>query len=398
MTAYPSYDILALGCFYLLGGVCFYMKKNNLYIELLRFIFCIIICLHHSAYVAPGTSFAPSGGLVADAFFMLTGYFTFRHVEKKYYIDDQKVSTSILRSIGYSIKYTLKKILRLYPYILFGSVMIYLLEIRNMTRVGIGIRTFFPQMFKEFLVEATLLPLTGLLQGDGSTMIITFRNTPMWFMSAMLLALPIFTFLLINLNKYFKYVLVWILPPVLQVFMLLKFGGILPFSQFYCHISSGVIRAFSDFFIGGMIYYFAKLLVTKFNDFAKCSTKASCKVILTIIELGLLALFLRNIFAGSNNRLDVISIYAIAISLAISLSGLSYTSNLKGNKIISFLGNISLPIYCVHWAVYRWMVEGVRSYIHTENSYALIVFAISASFILSTILIKIYKNPRTPHP
>ena len=80
------------------------MKKNNLYIELLRFIFCIIICLHHSAYVAPGTNLAPSGGLVADAFFMLTGYFTFRHVEKKFYSKDSTDSTSILRSIGYSIK------------------------------------------------------------------------------------------------------------------------------------------------------------------------------------------------------------------------------------------------------------------------------------------------------
>ena len=135
--------------------------------------------------------------------------------------------------------------------------MIYALEVRNITRVGVGLRTFAPQMFKEFLVEATLLPLTGLMQGDGSTMTITFRNTPMWFMSAMLLALPIFTFAIINLRKYFKYCLVWILPPILQAFMLIKFGGVLPFSQFYCHISSGVIRAFSDFLVGGMIYYLA---------------------------------------------------------------------------------------------------------------------------------------------
>lgn len=356
------------------------MKKNNLYIELLRFIFCIIICLHHSAYVAPGTNLAPSGGLVADAFFMLTGYFTFRHVEKKFYSKDSTDSTSILRSIGYSIKYTLKKILRLYPYILFGSVMIYALEVRNITRVGVGLRTFVPQMFKEFLVEATLLPLTGLMQGDGSTMTITFRNTPMWFMSAMLLALPIFTFAIINLRKYFKYCLVWILPPILQAFMLIKFGGVLPFSQFYCHISSGIIRAFSDFLVGGMIYYLAKILAEKYN---------ATKTLSTIIELGLLVFFLRNIFAGSNNSLDIMSLYAIAISLTISLSGISYTNQLKSEKIFSFLGNISLPIYCVHWAVYRWIVEGVRGYIHIENSYALIVFAIALSFILSTILMLI---------
>jgi len=173
-------------------------KKNNLYIELLRFVFCVLIFLHHSGHVTnPGTSLIPSGGLLADGFFMLTGYYAFRHIEKVFYnyADVDKIET-IYKS-GYSMKYTIKKIVRLYPYIFFGTSIIYILEIISVLKSGEATALDFAMRIREFLVEITMLPLTGILQ-NGDISLIVYRNTPMWYLSALLLSLPVLMYFVIQ--------------------------------------------------------------------------------------------------------------------------------------------------------------------------------------------------------
>ena len=237
------------------------MKKNN-YVELLRFIFCVLIFLHHCGHVTYGSvAFIPSGGLIADAYFMLTGYFLFRHIEKKFYSGDTTDASCISRGYeaGYAIKYTLKKIARLYPFIAFGTIIIYLLELAVVFHNGEFAITEITIRLREFLVEMTLLPLTGLLQ-QGEISLICYRNSPMWYMSALLLTLPVFMYLAIRKKNLFKYYLVWFVPPILQAWMVVRFGGVLPWTQFAGILNSGLIRCFSSLCMGGMVYYGAEFL------------------------------------------------------------------------------------------------------------------------------------------
>ena len=167
--------------------------RNN-YIDLLRFLFCMIIFIHHSGHVTRGSvTLLPSGGLVADAFFMLSGYYAIKHISRVFMNKENKPGSEydkiVGHPMGYSVRYTLNKLLKALPYVAFGTVIIYILELVIMfltdtpaTMVDITSR------IRDMIIEITYLPLTGIM---GPIDPMKYRNTPMWFLSAMFIALPL---------------------------------------------------------------------------------------------------------------------------------------------------------------------------------------------------------------
>lgn len=330
------------------------VKKNN-YIEFLRFIFCIIILFHHSGFVSKtGNGIFPSGGVLADTFFMLTGYFACAHLERK--------DISVESPLRYSIKYTLSKIKRVLPYTTFGILIIYIHEFLHINDLTLGVIV---NKLYHMAVELLLLPTTGIIKLD----LITLRNAPLWYLSALLLALPVVMFIAIKWNWIFKNIIVWVVPLCIQMWFVIRFGGALPWLDFVGFVNSGVIRGFSGIIMGFGIYYassFIKNLLCDGKgirggqmDIAKKSLSRQkaevgrgTKVMLTIVELSLLVTALFSTYNGVRSYGEVVTIYILYIMLTISLSGMSYTSDMK-IKAFSYLGKLSLPIYCIHWGIYR---------------------------------------------
>ena len=331
-------------------------KRKNEYIELLRFVLCMVIFLHHSGHVTGGAvSLLPSGGLAADAFFMLTGYYAIRHISsrmEKIRATDSAggfgASEITGRPLLYSVKYTLRKLIRVFPYMAFGTVIVYILEcVTDLKLKGAIAPVDIMYRSKDMLIELLFLPLTGLM---GEISALNYRNAPMWYLSAMLIALPVVMFLCIRLCKLFRYVIVWLIPIVLQILMLNLFGGVLPWQQFAGPVNGGYIRGISSILMGGAIYYASQYLRRRCTD----RERSGISVLLTVAEIFLLIVFFICVAVGVSGPMEIISLYIIGLVLTLTLSGITYTSGLRF-KPATILGRLSLPIYCIHWGIYRWV-------------------------------------------
>ncbi|MCR4755340.1 MAG: acyltransferase [Lachnospiraceae bacterium] len=316
------------------------IEDKNRFIELLRFVLCMIIFMHHSGHVNVNRpALLPSGGLAADAFFILTGYYAIRHVGKL------NASGSVPdKPLLYSIKYTIKKLIRVFPYAAFGTIIVYILECVIAIRTGTGLSlTDIIAKIKPFIIELFFLPLTGLMSLD----LLTYRNAPMWYLSAMLFALPILMWLSFRLCKIFSHVLVWLVPIAIQVLFLYKYGGILPWQSFLGFINTGILRGLSSMLLGCAIYY----LLTVLNDKLRLTESA---IIPTIIEVILYIIFLFLVIRGVTGIGEMASLYIILVAICFSLSKKTYTSRI-GGAITDTMGRLSMPIFCIHWGIYRWV-------------------------------------------
>lgn len=131
--------------------------------------------------------------------------------------------------------------------------------------------------------------------------------------------------------------------------------------------------------LGFGIYYTAKALSKKFKD-----VSAGKKVMLTMAELILLLLMLLNIYRGVGGYDEVASVYIAAGMLTLALSGMTYTNKVNAG-LFSYLGKLSIPIYCVHWGVYKW----VSCYRCGTGYLAAVLVTIIISMVISVILMAI---------
>lgn len=345
-------------------------EDKNGFIELLRFMLCMIIFMHHSGHVNVNRpALLPSGGLAADAFFILTGYYAIRHINRLIASGNTPDKPFI-----YSIKYTVKKLFRVFPYAAFGTIIVYILECVIAVRTGTDLTLVdIISKVKTFIIELFFLPLTGLMSLD----LLTYRNAPMWYLSAMLFALPILMWLSFRLGKFFSHILVWLVPIAIQILFLYKYGGILPWQSFIGFINTGILRGLSGMLLGCAVYYLLTALNGKFRV-----TVSS--VIPTVIEVILYVVFLFLVIRGVNGIGEVASLYVILVAICFSLSGITCTSRI-GGKIVNILGRLSMPIFCIHWGIYRW----VGAFFGYLDYRVAILMALVLSIVTAYILMKI---------
>lgn len=341
-------------------------KKRNYYVELLRFIFCILILLHHSGLVSDdGSGLVPSAGVIADAFFIITGYFACRHIALMEKTPD--------KALKYSLTYTVKKLVKVLPYSVFGIVIIYFLELLHLGQASL--REHITRLYTMF-VEMLLLPMLGIMEVN----LINLRNAPLWYLSAILIALPVVLLLAIKCNKLFRYVIVWICPLLLEFWMVNTYGGALPWmNRSPIFIYTGAIRGFSSILLGCSVFYASEYLALKCADNVTWK-----KVLFSIMEITIFVYVLYNIIRGINGYMEVITIYLLALMLIFVFSGVTYTSGLQ-IEFFGRLGSISLPVYCMHWGVYRW----VGTYLGMLPYVAKILLTFVLCLLASIVLMKI---------
>ena len=96
-------------------------KIKNGYIELCRFLFCVMIVIHHNAREFETGTILPSGFVAVEFFFFISGAMAMKHVmgEKE----------EIPQKMRYAVDYTLKKMKRIFPYAACGTVIAYIWRI-----------------------------------------------------------------------------------------------------------------------------------------------------------------------------------------------------------------------------------------------------------------------------
>ena len=182
--------------------------------------------------------------------------------------------------------------------------------------------------------EALLLRNTGInLAGNAGVL---------WYLSALIITMPIILYVAKRFNSIFQHYLVWILPLFLYGFIIHEIGTVRTTDWILSNL-----RAIAGMTLGGSICFLTQ-------PFTKIKVSNILRSVLTCVEIGsfLVAIYFCTFASFSKTYCDIFFIFLMYISLSITFSGLSWTSNLHGS-IFSFLGKISLPIYCIHFTVFR---------------------------------------------
>lgn len=337
-------------------------KPRNGYIELLRFLFCMIIVFHHSGFLLPAEKQPfPLGGMVADGFFLIIGFFAMRHCESV---------TETGHEMAHSIKYTFEKVKKLFPYALVGTTLIYLRDFAHLFKGTASDSVLY--IVQDYLYEVFFLPMSGLMYVDDVSKL---RNAPMWFVSAMMLSLPLVMYLALRFKDVFKNYLVWILPAIIYGTECYYIGGIINWeTRFFC-VYSGLVRGFCDICIGCLLY----ILSCKLKSL---NFKTVSKTLLTVCELLLMAFSVYMMVLNYSFYNQIFMLLVLALSLLLSLSEVTFTSKLHG-RFFEELGFLSMPIFTLHWPIY-WYVQRYCSFL---NPYLGILLVIAISIVL-TYLIK----------
>lgn len=315
-------------------------KNKNNFIEFLRFVFCFIIVIHHSQNMLPQGSptFFTSGALSVEFFYIIMGYFAIKHVEEY---------KGAIKGMTDATKYTVKKLLRLLPYTTIAIVAAYLWEF--------FIRSYLPLVdrlmsFQNMPSELLMLPMTGQIEISLNA----YRCTQLWFLSCMLIALPIVMYLSVKCNDVFKGYLVWFVPFMLLAYMGFKWTSIFAWGAHGAVLYGGTVRAIADLLLGGGAYYTVNAIKNKgFNP------GSFLKFIFTLCEIILLAF---TVFSCHRSELTVYDQIFVAmiiwLMLVITLSGISYSGTIFSgllSPLWSFLGKISMPVFCLHWTVFKYL-------------------------------------------
>lgn len=316
------------------------MKTKNSFLELLRIVFCLIIFMHHSGFLAEdgmNYPFKSAGFYAVEFFFILTGALTCKHIEKKTHDSSScGVDDGIMKS---SLCYTVTKLKKIFPYALLGIVLSYVFYFVSADYTKSVKDIVFGSW--NIIYEALFLPMTGIMNADLNV----YLNSPLWYLSAMLITLPVIMYLKKRFSDVFENYLCIFLPLIMHGYLINKYGTVGSFGTFGVLTYTGVIRGFSDILLGFLAYRIAKVIDEKMkND----------NMILTFVEV-LSYIFVIYTF---NTNVDAytyeFAILLLMLSLGISFSGKTYTSKVSVN-FLDHLGKLSVPIYCIHWPVYKFV-------------------------------------------
>ena len=304
------------------------MKKKNSYIEAMRFIFIMVLLLHHTGSygLSEYISNCPGGYIVVEFFYILMGAFTMAHIEKN--------RDKMTQPMGYGIQYTIGKLKRLFPYATVGTLGCYIWYIvRNHSGFD-GLKSYF-WFFTNMLYETFFLSFSGAFVGQTSD----FKNAPMWFLSAMFMTLPIIIFLAVKAEDFFKHYFVWFAPLLIYGWMIRSWGDFALWSDYKGFLYGGVVRAFADITMGCGAYLVGEQ-IKKIGKY---------RALWTLLELAVLCMVVYACTLWPNNYHLVTIIICMALGIGISMSGISYTA--VDNKLLDYLGGLAMPIYCLHWCV-----------------------------------------------
>ena len=289
-------------------------------VDLWKFIAAVMIMIHHLYYLSPAFEGKDYPGyfswIYVEFFFILTGYFTYRHFVR---LGRQE---NIVRS---SLSYTRRKFMPFLPYTTIAITLQYLLSAPYTALIQGSYRKFI-YSFADYPFEVMLLG-----EAHGSQQ----RLVPIWFLSAMLIVFPFAGLLSQIKNKH----------------LILLVSGIYPLF-YYGRAQLGnrvwpddLLRALAGLLLGVFICVLCDLIREKhLIPQSKAATR-----LLTAAEIVCMLLAFLFIIRADKSLWRVI-ILLFAAGLSIMLSGRSMTAKLQ-SPVIAYLGKLSMPMFIWQWVV-----------------------------------------------
>ncbi|MCM1333972.1 MAG: acyltransferase family protein [Bacteroides sp.] len=285
------------------------------FIEVLRFVFALIVLMCHSHGLRPvGENYPFAGGYIAVEFFLiLSGYFAVKHIDGGKRVSAGKVA----------FDYTTKQFKKLFPVVAISVVIHYMVFFLN--------GEIDAQDLPYMLYEILLLPQSGIYK--------IFLNLPLWYLSAYLICMPLFLYFWGRFRDFFFHIGSILTPLLIYGFICRNCVhlDIWSFASGYPFI--GLFRVFAGLCMGAVCYRIS------------LSLKKS-RVYQTggLFILGLVIMYTAFFF---KTYADYFLVLAMTLALAGIFAG-NERRPLK-NGFSLFLGKYSVYLYCSHWTI-RYLI------------------------------------------
>lgn len=295
-------------------------RQKNVIFEYLRFLNALlIICCHMYMLDRNLTEWKMQGGYIAVEFFIfLTGFLTTGHWDRisseEYKGEEEKCSTM----------YMVKKIKKILPYTVTAYIYIYIYVCSSLWNdKGLLRSVLFSSVWDFSLLQTSGLGINNYIQ-------------PLWYVSAMIFTLPIFSWICIKWNHFFRYIFSWIVP-------ILIYGWFFE-SEKTIADSHSILRMFAGLLMGAFCFYISK----EYGGNKKINSRF-VQIILRIIVVlcVLLELYVASYVKHSVDDFVIIPILVCMI-VSISLLRPVRLKYMLLDKIGTILGKISLPVYVFH--------------------------------------------------
>lgn len=323
------------------------IKKRNGYIDVIKFLFALIVTDFH---VNTGTF--PGGRIVVEGFFMISGYLMMHSIRRNKFPED---------SLGVStVRFIYQKFKGLFLYLFPAVIISYVLTCirverpigESLERVPLLVFDFFPLREAGFKADYVL----GIS----------------WYLSAMFLALAV----LYPLCKKYRTSVTLIVCPISA---LLIYGAL---SHYYGHmaiatdflgnswLSSGLLRGFAGCAAGCTLYEICDVLSGK-------KVTLTGRAFFTILEIIGFAFFFYVMSEYPKSRYDYILIFVIFLLLVIGIGGISFSSLLTRGKYTKFFGTASTLIVLLHYSLNVFFVHLFGDGYHKTSKFNLYLITLA---------------------
>ncbi len=346
------------------------MRNRNNLVELARFLFSILVVGYHiqMTFLGDGINFFENGALAVEFFFLISGYFLARSIEKISAKEKYNPALESCRFMGNKVKGILPTHLTA---IIAVIIVILACDLANSGHILLN---GLPSIF--------LLQEGGVwTEAYASALIV-----PEWYLSAMLLSMLFIIPIALLLRKKIKGIFViLVLLGVLGVIAV-----IVGLCMHWAFTTTFIydLRAWGEMCVGMFAYYLSTVI-------AKKDLKPVPSIILKVVEMiGYCAPIILGIIPISSSLQPVCMVVAVvgifvAISITFAGKGVIIT-NAKVNKVFGYLGSLSLAIYLFHPVVITLLeyVGGLEIW-----AIYLIVFAVSiVAAIIYNLIVMLIKR------
>ncbi len=359
-------------------------KPHYLLLDGLRGVAALLVLWYHvfEGYAfssgAAAVPYLNHGYLAVDFFFLLSGFVI------GYAYDDRWCGRLTVSN------FFLRRLVRLHPMVVMGAVVGTAAFILGGCLRWDGTQTAISSVMLALLLQMFLLPaLPGTaadVRGNGEMFSL---NGPSWTLFFEYVGNILYAIFLRRLSTRWLAVLTGVLGIALTLFAALDVSGYgmlgVGWSLADWNLPGGVLRMLFPYALG-------LLLSRKFRPVKVRGAFWICSALL-------LALFLAPPFTPQgglcvNALYDVVCI-ALAFPLILWLAASGHTSDRLSTGLCRFLGDISYPLYIVHYPLmylfYAWMIETENT--DWETAWPQSLAVVGGSILTAFILLKIYDLP-----
>lgn len=358
-------------------------KKRNGKIELMRFVFAIVIFLFHTSAddmidgMSTGSdifSFFRHGNMGVEFFFLVSGYLL---ASSAYRLKNEN---SLSKN---TVIFTYKKIT---GFVGFHIVACIIAEIGwFILNKPKGAHSFL-QNFTSTLPTFFLMQKTGIKAIDPTVV--------EWYLSVLVVCSFVLFALVMRYKKNFTRIAAPVLGVMLVGALSRSTGNISGVFDFVLNnsVSKAMVRGFSEMCLG--IFAYEVVQFTKKIDVSK-----KAKLFWTGVEFCSYLAVMYYVVSKEDETYEAYALYALFVGVTLSFSDMTLLNDKLQNKFVYKLGQLSLPIYLAHRSAIRFTAVYAMDYSAKTKviiaALITIVFSIMIQFI-GSILTKAIKKKFDP--